>query len=555
MRADLKSSCIEYKFNRSAARDLNRLSSNKMTLDDLLARPFGTIQELVALAAHQKPDHPAIILDTAKSNTPGTVSSLVSVTYAALYQQINRVAASLQRDGLTPGDAVAICADTSIDYVALFLGILRAGGLVVPLPPSASAENLTGMLLNSKAKWLFLDLGVDQAWGLPAAAHPTLKRVALDSAPIAQPWTSWLSEHDNPTPVDPQPEWPFNLIYSSGTTGVPKGIVQPCAMRWSHIQRAHLNGYGPDTVLLTATPLYSNTTLPALLPTLGMGGTAVMMAKFDTRRYLELAQRFRVTITILVPVQYQRLMDDPSFYSYDLSSFKAKFSTSAPFAAQLKAEVLKRWPGGLSEVYGMTEGGGRCQLDAHLHPDKLHTIGKPSSGADIRLIDEQGREVAPGEAGEIVGNSPAMMAGYYGLPEKTREAEWFDSTGKRFIRTGDIARFDEDGFLILSDRIKDMVISGGFNIYPSDLEQAIDQHPEVKESAVVGVASREWGETPVGYVVLRPGAHITPEELRSWVNAKLGKTQRLAGLKFIETLPRSEIGKVLKRQLREMYNG
>lgn len=554
MKAELKSSCIECKFNRSAVRDLNRLPNTKMTLDDLLARPFGTLQELVALAAQQKPDHPAIILDTAKSNAPGTVSSLVSVTYASLYRQINRVAASLQRDGLTPGDAVAICAETSVDYVALFLGILRAGGLVVPLPPSASAENLTGMLLNSKAKWLFLDLGVDQAWRLPAAAHPTLKRVAIDSTLIAQPWSSWLADHDNPTPVTPQPEWPFNLIYSSGTTGVPKGIVQPCAMRWSHIQRAHLNGYGSDTVLLTATPLYSNTTLPALLPTLGMGGTAVMMAKFDTRRYLELAQRFRATITILVPVQYQRLMDDPGFDSYDLSAFKAKFSTSAPFAAQLKAEVLKRWPGGLSEVYGMTEGGGRCQLDAHLHPDKLHTIGKPSSGADIRLIDERGREVAPGEAGEIVGNSPAMMEGYYGLPEKTREAEWFDSTGKRFIRTGDIARFDEDGFLILSDRIKDMVISGGFNIYPSDLEQALDQHPEVKESAVVGVPSREWGETPVGYVVLRRGAHITPEELRSWVNAKLGKTQRLADLKFIETLPRSEIGKVLKRQLREMYS-
>jgi len=254
-------------------------------------------------------------------------------------------------------------------------------------------------------------------------------------------------------------------------------------------------------------------------------------------------------------VQYQRLMDDPSFDNYDLSAFKAKFSTSAPFAAKLKAEVLNRWPGGLSEVYGMTEGGGRCQLDAHLHPDKLHTIGKPSSATDISLIDEQGNEVSPGETGEIVGNSPAMMEGYYGLPEKTREAEWFDKTGKRFIRTGDIARFDEDGFLILSDRIKDMLISGGFNIYPSDLEEALDQHPEVKESAVVGVSSRQWGETPVGFVVLKPGALVTTEELRSWVNAKLGKTQRLSGLQFIESLPRNEIGKVLKRQLRGIYSG
>ena len=368
-----------------------------------------------------------------------------------------------------------------------------------------------------------------------------------------QSWDTWLARDTRPIPVQTQPEWPFNLIYSSGTTGVPKGIVQPCAMRWSHIQRAHLNGYGSETVLLTATPLYSNTTLPALLPTLGMGGLAVMMAKFDTRRYLSLAQRYRVTHTILVPVQYQRLMDDPSFDAHDLSAFQSKFSTSAPFAAALKAEVLTRWPGGLSEVYGMTEGGGRCQLDAHLHPDKLHTIGKPSSGTDIRLIDAHGQEVAPGQAGEIVGHSPAMMEGYYGLPEKTREAEWFDKTGKRFIRTGDIARFDADGFLILSDRIKDMVISGGFNIFPSDLEDVLNQHPSVKESAVVGVASRQWGETPVAFVVLRPNASIATEDLRVWANEKLGKTQRLSGIRWIESLPRNEIGKVLKRQLRDMY--
>ena len=145
------------------------------------------------------------------------------------------------------------------------------------------------------------------------------------------------------------------------------------------------------------------------------------------------------------------------------------------------------------------------------------------------------------------------MKGYHGLPEKTREIEWFDSTGKRFIRTGDIGRFDDDGFVILSDRKKDMVISGGFNIYPSDLEAELEQHPEIAEAAVVGVPSRAWGETPVGYVVLRPNASITKEALLTWVNGRLGKTQRLADLRLITDLPRNEIGKTLKRQLREQY--
>jgi len=277
------------------------------------------------------------------------------------------------------------------------------------------------------------------------------------------------------------------------------------------------------------------------------------MRKFDAQHYLTLAQQHRVTHTMLVPVQYQRLMDFPDFDRYDLSSFQAKFCTSAPFRAELKRDVLKRWPGGLTEYYGMTEGGGRCELLAHLHPDKLHTVGKPAEGHDIRLIDEAGREVPPGESGEVVGSSGAMMKGYHRLPEKTREVEWFDPSGKRFIRTGDVGRFDEDGFLILGDRKKDMIISGGFNIYPIDIESELRQHPAVKECTVVGAPSRQWGETPVAFVVRNAGHDISASDLMQWLNARVGKTQRLSALEWLEALPRSEIGKVLKRELRDNF--
>ncbi len=192
-------------------------------------------------------------------------------------------------------------------------------------------------------------------------------------------------------------------------------------------------------------------------------------------------------------------------------------------------------------------------LEAHLHPDKLHTVGRPVEGHDIRLIDEAGREVGPGEAGEVVGHSPGMMTGYHRQPDQTREAEWFAPDGKRFIRTGDIGRFDEDGFLVLFDRRKDMIISGGFNIYPSDLEAVLRGHAAVADAAVVGVPSTEWGETPVAFVVPRAGDATTPEQLREWANAQLGKTQRLAAITFIDQLPRSAIGKVLKRELREQH--
>ncbi|MGB6055369.1 MAG: AMP-binding protein, partial [Burkholderiaceae bacterium] len=365
----------------------------------------------------------------------------------------------------------------------------------------------------------------------------------------------WLAPSGTvPRPVAVAPGAPFNIIYSSGTTGAPKGIVQSHGMRWSYAKRAGGLNYGPDAVTLISTPLYSNTTLVSFFPTLTFGGTVVLLSKFDAGRYLELAQRHRATHTMLVPVQYQRLLAHPDFDRTDLSVLQAKFCTSAPFAAALKAEVLRRWPGRLTEYYGMTEGGGSCELRAHEFPDKLHTVGKPIEGHDIRLIGEDGREVATGEIGEVVGSSATMMNGYHREPAKSAEVEWRDAAGKRFIRTGDMGRFDADGFLTLLDRKKDMIISGGFNVYASDLEHELRQHPAVEEAAVIGVPSAAWGETPVAYVVVRAGAGIGEQELLTWVNSRVGKTQRLAGLHFIAELPRSPIGKILKRELRAAWS-
>jgi acyl-CoA synthetase (AMP-forming)/AMP-acid ligase II len=246
----------------------------------------------------------------------------------------------------------------------------------------------------------------------------------------------------------------------------------------------------------------------------------------------------------------------PEFDSFDLSAFRMKFCTSAPFAAALKADILKRWPGGLLEYYGMTEGGGTVVLAAHLYPNKLHTVGQPAAEHDIRLIGDDGREVAPGEPGEVVGRSPlAMMLGYHNQPDKTRDATWLDAEGRRYIRTGDVGRFDGDGFLTLLDRKKDMIISGGFNVYPSDLEATLQEHADVAEVAVVGVPSERWGETPVAFVVLKDGAQVSGDALAAWANARVGKNQRLSALRVVAALPRSPIGKVLKRTLRDEYVG
>jgi len=501
--------------------------------------PFETIAERIRAHAQARPAQRAF------------VQGDKTLDYGALDALMGRVAASLQRDGVQPGESIAMCAQTSPRYAAIFLGALRAGVAVAPLASSVTPQSFASMLADAHPRLLFVD---SSALDVLGPATPDAPRVALDNGAPGTALDDWLMPAgQRPQPVNVQPQWPFNIIYSSGTTGTPKGIVQSHGMRWSHVERGAVYEYSPLTITILATPLYSNTTLVVFFPTLAFGGTVVLMPRFDAAGYLRLAEAQRATHTMLVPVQYQRIMALPDFDRYDLRSFRFKFCTSAPFAAALKADVLSRWPGGLVEFYGMTEGGGTCILAAHENPDKLHTVGRPAEGHDIRLIDEAGNELPSNETGEVVGHSRGMMTGYHRQPQKTAEAEWFDPTGKRFIRTGDVGRFDSDGFLTLLDRKKDLIISGGFNIYPSDLEAVLREHAAVADVAVVGVPSTQWGETPVAFVVRHAGDPTDADALKEWLNQRVGKTQRLADLRLIDELPRSAIGKVLKRDLRNRY--
>lgn len=511
-----------------------------ITAAELLQKPFATMSDLIRAHARERPGQIAVI--DQNSSTSFEVFNLL----------IDRIAAALQRDGVTNGATIAICSASSVEYLAVFVAALRIGAAACPLAPSSTPEQLRAMVKDCDAQMLFVDDSASASLDTLGDLHE-VKRITLEGKSNT-PLLSWLGpEDDKPAEASINPLQPFNIIYSSGTTGTPKGIVQSHAMRWGHIRRAEKLGYGPESITLVSTPLYSNTTLVSVIPALVRGGSVVLMRKFDARTFLELAEQYRATHAMLVPVQYRRLMDLPDFDAFDLSSFRMKTCTSAPFSADLKADILRRWPGGLVEIYGMTEGGGSCMLRAHEFPDKLHTVGQPAEGHDVRIIGENGQEVPPGESGEIVGRSMSMMTGYHKQPAKTSETEWFNATGDRFIRTGDIGRFDKDGFLILGDRKKDMIITGGFNVYPSDLEAELAKHPAIAESAVVGIPSREWGETPAAFIVLHEGAVASAEELRQWLNGRVGKTQRLTYAVLMEALPRSSIGKVLKRQLRDTF--
>lgn len=503
-----------------------------------------------AIAAHAagNPDGTAFQVDDRAMN------------WKTLHERVTQVAWALRRHGVAPGDRVAVIGLSSLAYIECFFGAVAARACVVPLPASASVAALETMLLDCGAKLLFVDPDTGASIADLAARLASRGAVRVipfgDAGADGSAYTTWREQGAAGGGALPEsePEDPFNIIYSSGTTGVPKGIVHLHGMRQRQASRKGF-GFSPGSKSLLSTPMYSNTTIMPMLGAVANGGGCILMRKFDTARYLAMASAHRATHTMLVPVQYRRLLAHAHFADTDLSALELSQSTGAPMDVALKREILERWPGRFLEVYGLTEGGVSCFLEPRVHPDKLHTVGKPAHGTEVFLIDEAGQRLPPGEdvTGEVVGRSPFMMAGYHRRPDADAEIRWFDANGGIYHRSGDIGRFDADGFLILLDRKKDLIISGGNNIYAADLEAVLARHAEVLDTAVIGVPSPEWGETPLALVVTRPGSGLDPATLRDWVNAQVGKTQRLSAVELREELPRSALGKLSKKELRAPY--
>lgn len=482
---------------------------------------------------------------------------------------VRRTASALRAAGVQPSDRIVVLMRNSLEMVEAMFGILRAGAVVVPLNVAVSDAAAHAMIADCGASGVIAS--ADHAARLALQPQPAVGLwICVDAPASAQKFgPSWLDYHRflEAAPAEPPdagigPESMCNIIYSSGTTALPKGIVHSHRRRidWARDLAIALR-YDSRAVTLCPIGLYSNISWVGLLCTLVVGGTVVVEESFDVRRILDVIAREQITHSSMVPVQYQRLLESPDFGAADLRSLRSLMCCGSPLPLAMKQRALAEFGCDFIELYGLTEGivTTLSPEDARLRPS---SVGLPLPGTDLRLIDESGHEVPAGEAGEIVSRGHITMTGYYNRPDADAEATWIDEQGDRWLRSGDIGRLDAAGFLYLVDRRKDMIISGGQNIYPADIEAVLVTHPIVSEVAVIGVPSERWGETPLALVVpantptegtTASTATATADELRDWANARLGRQQRVTAVRFVESLPRNPNGKILKRELRKTY--
>jgi len=477
------------------------------------------------------------------------------LSWAELNARMNRVASSLARAGLVRGDKVAVLMTNGIEMVEIMLGAVKGGFVVVPLSGLLNRESIAMMLADSGARTLFyspeyLPLVSDLFDEIATGAWICVDAQRSDTHAYEQLLKS-ASDEDPVVARDNEDE--FVIIYSSGTTGTPKGIVH------THRTRLHLSyaiaielGMTEDAVALATTPLYANATWLVMLPALFVGATLVIMQKFVPAAFLHTVERERITHTFMVPPQFAAILGAPELERSDLGSLKVMLSGGAPFPIEVKRATLQRIGPGLHELYGCTEGVGTM-----IKPDmvlaKPMSVGLPILGQNLAIIDDESRELPREEIGEIVGYGPGIMKGYHNRTDATQAALWRDELGRSWLRTGDLGRLDAQGFLTVVDRKKDMVVSGGMNVYPADVEQVIARHPDVAEVTVIGVPHERWGEAPLALVVVRAGAPVSEAALTAWANERLAKHQRVVATEFRQSFPRNALGKVLKRDLRKPY--
>lgn len=500
--------------------------------------------EILALHGKWRKDRDAVICEDE------------TLSWSAFAAGIHQFANALLAHGIEPRDRVVVLMTNGIEMAQALFGCMPAGCASVPINLTISDNAIAAMIRDAGATAIIATGDQAQRIDRIADALGDSPRLFVTTGESLSGWIGWQDflsgAPTSPPAVEVGDDDLLNIIYSSGTTGTPKGIAHTHRGRrdWACDLAIALRYHGGARTLLTI-GLYSNISWVAMLCTLLAGGTIIIQRHFDAHAVLDDVARLGITHTAMVPIQFQRIVDafDPAHH--DVSSMHAMMCCGSPLHEGLKRGVFEVFPCGVIELYGLTEGI-ITTLDPEDAAGRWSSVGKPLIGTDIRILDDDDNEMPPGVAGEIVSTGRITMPGYLNRPDANDEATWIDERGRRWLRSGDIGKLDDEGFLYIVDRKKDMILSGGQNVYPQDIEAVLIGHADVEDVAVIGAESSRWGETPVAIVVPREG-RIDRDELVAWCNARVGKQQRIADVRTVDALPRNPNGKILKRELRKTF--
>ena len=469
------------------------------------------------------------------------------LTYAQLVERINRVA-NLARDGLglSSGDRTALMAPNCLEFVEIVCGLATAGMPAAMINPRLTPGEVAYIANDSGARVLFVHESL--AGVVEEAEFETVERVVV----IGGDYEDLLAQARPQAPVAQLDEWdPFCISYTSGTTGNPKGAVL------SHRSRALLffamaveyGCYSPEDRAIAIAPLYHGGGFAFAMAPIAFGGSCEILPKFDPEHVLRLIPELGITNTFMVPTHFNALfaLDESVREGADLASLRTIISNAAPLP-QVTKERIVDWLGDgiLHETYGSTEGGIVTNLRPPDQLRKEQCVGLPFPCTEVRLLDGDGAEVEQGEIGELHSRSPYLFNGYWELPDTTT-----DAFHEGWLSVGDMARTDEEGYIYIVDRKKDMIISGGVNVYPREVEEVLHEHPAVAEAAVVGVPDEYWGEAVRAVVALRTDSTATSEEIVEFCRSRLASFKLPKTLEFVDALPRNAAGKVLRRELRD----
>ena len=482
------------------------------------------------------------------------------MSYAELSGRVNRLSRALAALGLTKGDKVAVVMPNCVEVLETYWAAIQIGLVLVPLSPLLRGPALAALLRDSDSSAVVFgsalagEIDAVRAEGTTIAAGRSIAVGGAVGGAVGDAYLDYEvligAQDAGALPeVAISDDDLFNIVYSSGTTGMPKGIIHTHYIRAMYCALfASTWRMTPDSIVMHAGSLVFNGAFATLMPALFLGTTYVLQPRFDAVEFIETVAREQVTHVMMVPSQIIAVMNAPNFSPAMLRSLQMLGSVGAPLHREHKDRLTAALPGIFYELYGLTEGVITI-LDKDDVARKTGSVGGPPPFFEIRVVGADGCDRPVGEVGEIVGRSPFVMPGYYKRPDLTAEA-----IRDGWMYTGDMGYLDDDGYLYLVDRKKDLIISGGVNVYPKDIEEVVVMHPDVLEAAVYGIPSEKWGEAPMGAVLLRSGAEVDADALKRWVNERVGaRYQQLCDVVILSEFPRNAAGKTLKRVMRDAY--